>query len=86
MKTQIKFVVDQRLAERFKEEVLRRRGKMELSREAEEALRLYIRKRETSRQGGPPAKDSILEVIGIAKSTGGRVNALEDERRLYERS
>ena len=81
MKTQLKFTVDSALAERFKQQVLQRRGKLDLSREGEEALRLYLRERGPIAPSGP---DPILAVIGIATSKGGRVNALEDERRLYD--
>lgn len=81
MKSQIKFVVDSDLADRFKQAVLRRRGKLDLSREGAKALQLYLRDQTAARATSKP--DPILAVIGIASSKG-RVNALTDERRLYD--
>lgn len=80
--TQIKFTVDSSLAKRFKQAVLRRRGKLDLSREGAEALRLYLEREATPRN---PEEDPILKVIGIASSRGKvRPNALLDKRRLYD--
>lgn len=81
MRTQIKFVVDAGLAEQFKQAVLRRRGKLDLSREGARALHLYLREQTAARPSSKP--DPILAVIGIAASKRP-VNALVDERRLYE--
>lgn len=83
MQTQLKFVVDQALAEQFKRAVLRKHGKMNLSQEGAEALRLYLREPEGRR---PPAgRDPLLQVIGSARSTTpARPSALRDKRRLYD--
>lgn len=84
MKTQLKFVVDKNLADRFKQEVLKRRGKLDLSKEGEEALRLYL-KTKGPVTGAESQEDPILKVIGIATSRGNvRPNALDDKRRLYD--
>jgi hypothetical protein len=83
MLTQIKFTVDSALANRFKEVVVRRRGKLDLSREGAEALRLYLERVNTEMR--EPAKEPVLKVLGIATSRGkARPNALADKRRLYE--
>ncbi len=83
MQTQLKFTIDSALATQFKQAVLKRTGKLDLSREGAEALRLYLA------QAAPnvtdPAEDPILKVIGIATSRGRvRPNALQDKRRLYD--
>lgn len=75
-------MVDRTLAERFKRAVVERRGRLDLSREGEEALRLYLRERQA--KAPPTEKDPLLKAIGMLRSTGGRVNAMEDERRLYD--
>jgi hypothetical protein len=79
---QIKFVVEDDLADRFKRAVLRRRGKLALSDEGAKALRLYLAQ--------PPAPDStpeadpLLEAIGSATSKAGpRPSALKDKHALY---
>lgn len=83
MPTQIKFVVDDALAERFKRAVLAKRGKLELSREGEEALRLYLREQE--RAPRRPARDPLLDAIGMVRSKGRvRPDALQDKKSLYD--
>ena len=82
MPTQLKFTVDSSLAKKFKAEVLRRRGKLDLSHEGAEALRLYL---ENAPGSNNPDDDPLLKVIGIGASRGKeRPNALKDKRRLYE--
>lgn len=83
MQVQLKFVVDSSLAERFKRAVLAKRGKLELSREAEEALRLYL-EREAREPAPRRTKDPLLAVIGICASSGPKPNALADKQGLYE--
>ena len=87
---QIKFVVNDDLAKEFKQTVLAKRGKMEASREGEEALKLYLEKnkrfsparitgkKRRNRQARP---DPILGVIGAVKSKEKR-SALEDVKLL----
>lgn len=83
MMTQVKFTVDSALANRFKEAVVRRRGKLDLSREGAEALRLYLG--HVAAETREPGKEPVLKVLGIATSRGkARPNALADKRRLYE--
>ncbi len=79
---QLKFVVDDDLADRFKRAVLRKHGKMALSEEGAKAIRLYLE--------GPAAKemgeqaDPLLAAIGAATSKAGpRPNALKDKHALY---
>ena len=83
MPTQLKFTIDSSLATQFKQAVLKRTGKLDLSREGAEALRLYL-----SHVASPapnPDDDPILKVIGIATSRGKvRPNALQDKHRLYD--
>jgi len=82
---QIKFLVNDELAKRFKQTVLAKRGKMESSREGEEALKLYLEKNEdfvpseiTKRSR---KTDPIIQIIGAVK-TGKRRSALEDVKML----
>lgn len=82
MKAQIKFVVEKEIADRFKRAVVARRGKLDLSREGENAMRLYLR--ELEKPVEPRAVDSLLGIIGIASSRGTRrPNALSEKRALY---
>jgi hypothetical protein len=77
---QVKFVVDEELLKRFKQTVIKRRGKIELTPEGEEALRLYIQKYENpgDARGG---RDPLAAAIG-AISTGKRRSALRDLKEL----
>ncbi len=77
MKAQVKFVVDEELLKKFKQTVIKRRGKIELTPEGEEALKLYIQK-----YGGPENEvrerpDSLSEIIGSI-TTGKTRSALRD--------
>lgn len=81
MARQLKFVVDDALAERFKRAVLARRGKLELSREGAEALRLYLR--EAARPRRRNLHDPLLDAVGIGASRARR-SALADKKRLYD--
>ena len=77
---QVKFVVDEELLKRFKQVVIKRRGKIELTPEGEEALKLYIQKYENpaAPNGG---LDSLHAAIG-AISTGKKRSALRDLKEL----
>lgn len=77
---QIKFVVDDDLAERFKRAVLRKRGKLALSAEGAKAIQLYL---EQASAGSAPGPDPLLAAIGAATSKGARPNALHDKHALY---
>jgi hypothetical protein len=79
MATQLKFVLDDDLAERFKRAVLAKHGKLELSKEGAEAIRLYLRERPAKARPG-----SLLDLIGSASSKKGRPHAARDKRALYE--
>ena len=82
MKIQVKMLIDKTLAERFKQAVLARHGKLNLSREGEEAIRLYLQ----ARPQAPSAsrRDPLLTIIGIgASKTKPRPDALRDKRALY---
>lgn len=76
---QIKFVVDDGLAARFKRAVLQKHGKLAISAEGARALQLYLDQDDT-RLAGP---DPLLDAIGSATSKAGRPNALKDKQHLY---
>lgn len=79
---QPKFTVSDDLAKKFKQTVLAKRGKMEVSREGEEALKLYLEKnKDLVEASGTRGTDPILRVIGAVK-TRERRNALEDLRMM----
>ncbi len=77
---QVKFVVDEELLKKFKQIVIKKRGKIELTPEGEEALKLYIQKYENlgSASGG---RDSLNDAIG-AITTGKKRSALRDVKEL----
>lgn len=80
---QIKFVVADDLAERFKRAVVKKRGKMALSEEGAKAIRLYLEQTPEPKAASKTA-DPLLGAIGAATSKGGpRPNALKDKRALY---
>jgi len=78
---QVKFIVDEELLKRFKQVVIRKRGKIELTPEGEEALRLYIQKYENLESRPRAEPDPLTEAIG-AVSTGRRRSALEDLKEM----
>jgi hypothetical protein len=86
---QLKFNVSEDLAKEFRQAVLAKRGKLAVSSEGEEALKLYLEKNRKDRKtdrtshGSHQQPDSILQMIGIIKSKG-RPNALEDLKRMEE--
>ena len=68
---QIKILADAETIEKFKRIVLAKHGKLELSLEGEEALKLYIKKYERLLgQIIPPDEDPLKEVSGIGRSKG----------------
>jgi hypothetical protein len=79
---QVKIIASNDTIERFKRIVLAKRGKLELSAEGEEALRLYIKKYE-SLLGGlcPPERDPLARICGIGRSST-RHNVLTDLEKL----
>ena len=78
---QVKFIVDEELLKRFKQVVIKRRGKIELTPEGEEALKLYIQKYENAETGPQKEGDPLTDAIG-AISTGKRRNALDDLKEM----
>lgn len=81
---QIKVVAPNEVIEAFKRIVLAKHGKLELSVEGEEALKLYIRKYERLLSGlGSPQEDPLTRICGIGRSSE-RHNALR-ELKLLER-
>ena len=79
---QVKIIASNETIERFKRIVLAKRGKLELSVEGEEALRLYIKKYE-SLLGGlcAPERDPLAKICGIGRSSA-RHNVLRDLEKL----
>jgi len=80
---QVKFIVDEELLKKFKEIVIKKRGKIELTPEGEEALRLYIQKY-GNLEVAPRKRDPIVTAIGAIK-TGEKNNALRDLKELETR-
>jgi len=81
---QLKFIVSDDLAKKFRQAVLAKRGKLEVSREGEEALKLYLEKNKKkiiNSSEDSSRVDTILDVIGAVKSRE-RHNALDDLKKL----
>jgi hypothetical protein len=79
---QVKIIASNETIERFKRIVLAKHGKLELSVEGEEALRLYIKKYEGLLGGLCPSdKDPLAKICGIGRSSGRR-NVLGDLEKL----
>lgn len=75
---QIKIVANDETAEKFKRIVLAKHGKLELSAEGEEALKLYIKKYERLLGGMvPPEEDPLRKICGIGRSSK-RHNVMRD--------
>ena len=78
----MKIIASNDTLERFKRIVLVKRGKLELSAEGEEALRLYIKKYENLLGGlCPPERDPLARICGIGRSSA-RHNVLKDLEKL----
>ena len=78
---QIEIVVSKEVAEKFKEIVLAKHGKLELGVEGEEAFKLYVQKYEYLLRKPSPRDDPLKDIIGIGRSSEKR-NVLEDLERL----
>jgi hypothetical protein len=79
---QIKIVAPSELIEKFKRIVLAKHGKLELSVEGEEALKLYVQKYEhLLHELLSPEDDPLKEIVGIGCSAEKR-NVLEDLEKL----
>lgn len=79
---QIKIVAPSELIEKFKRIVLAKHGKLELSVEGEEALKLYVKKYEyLLHELLSPEDDPLKEIVGIGRSAE-RKNVLKDLEKL----
>jgi hypothetical protein len=81
---QLKFNVSDELAKEFRQMVLAKCGKLEVSREGEEALKLYLEKNKRNVAESLPGSrraDSILRIIGAVKSKE-RHDALADLKKM----
>jgi hypothetical protein len=77
---QVKFVIDEQLLKKFKQIVIKRRGKIELTPEGEEAIRLYVKKYEyPERKQGK--SDPLVAAIGALHTRKAR-SALKDLKEL----
>jgi len=75
---QIKIITSNEVVERFKRIVLAKHGKLELSIEGEEALKLYVKKYEHLLYDLiTPDKDPLSKICGIGRSAERR-NVLAD--------
>lgn len=81
---QVKFVIDDELLKKFKQIVIRKRGKIELTPEGEDAIRLYIQKYEGLLSGPGTGRDPLTKVIGAIR-TGKARSALDDLKELESR-
>ncbi|MEM2123454.1 MAG: hypothetical protein QXE79_07455 [Candidatus Bathyarchaeia archaeon] len=78
---QIKIVTDDELIKKFKQLVLIKHGKLNLSTEGREVLKLYVDKYKHLLEGPPGSADPLSEVLGIMSSPDAR-DALKDIKRL----
>jgi hypothetical protein len=78
---QVKFVIDDELLKKFKQIVIKRRGKIELTPEGEDAIRLYIEKYGSVLDDEPRRVDPLRGAIGVIH-TGKDRNALKDLKEL----
>lgn len=82
MTTQIKIIAPADIIEKFKRIVLAKHGKLELSVEGEEALKLYIKKYDYLLSSlCPPEQDPLSRICGVGRSAERR-NVLKDLERL----
>jgi hypothetical protein len=77
---QVKFVIDEELLKKFKQIVIKRRGKIELTPEGEEAIRLYVKKYEDLERK-KAEDDPLIAAIGAVR-TGTARSALKDLKEL----
>ena len=78
---QVKFVIDDELLKKFMQIVIRRRGKMELTPEGEDAIRLYIAKYEALLAPVDCEEDPLSGAIGALR-TGKARSALRELKEL----
>ena len=79
---QIKILAAEDTIEKFKRIVLAKHGKLELSVEGEEALKLYIKKyQKLLGQMTSPEEDPLKQLSGLGRSRG-RHNALKELKQL----
>jgi hypothetical protein len=79
---QLKIVASEETVSKFKKIVLAKHGKLELSAEGEEALRLYIKKYERLLGGlCAPEQDPLTNICGLGRSRA-RHNVLKDLEKL----
>ncbi|MBS7623909.1 hypothetical protein KEJ39_09620 [Candidatus Bathyarchaeota archaeon] len=79
---QLKIVASEETVSKFKKIVLAKHGKLELSAEGEEALRLYIKKYERLLGGlCAPEQDPLTQICGLGRSQD-RHNVLKDLEKL----
>jgi len=79
---QLKIIASEDTVSKFKKIVLAKHGKLELSAEGEEALRLYIKKYEKLLGGlCAPEQDPLTKICGLGRSRD-RHNVLKDLERL----
>lgn len=74
-------MIDDELLKRFKQIVIRRRGKIELTPEGEDAIRLYVEKYESLLGPNTRGKDPLGDAIGALR-TGKARSALHDLKEL----
>jgi hypothetical protein len=68
---QIKILASDKVLEDFKKIVLAKHGKLELSVEGEEALKMYIKKYDhLLKKLIPPEDDPLKDIVGIIRSKG----------------
>ena len=77
---QLKIRINDNLLLKFKRIVLAKHGKLEISKEGEEAIKLYVKKYENLLKE-KKEKDPLENIIGRVESKDSR-NALEDLKRL----
>ncbi len=78
---QVKFVIDDELLKKFKQIVIKKHGKIDLTPEGEEAIRLYIKKHEDLEERSHGSKDPLITAIGVIRTRKAR-NALHDLKEL----
>jgi hypothetical protein len=78
---QVKFVVDDELLKKFKQIVIKKHGKINLTPEGEEAIRLYIKKYEDLEKRSHGAEDPLITAIGAIRTAKAR-SALHDLKEL----
>jgi hypothetical protein len=78
---QVKFVIDDQLLRTFKQIVIKKRGKIELTPEGEDAIRLYIERYRGLIEERPRESEPLADAIGAVRTRRTR-SALDDLKRL----